>query len=89
MSDPYWECAQLAMNLDVVARVTACAAQEGIPDPVNWVDTHRWRWASSPGWGAAWAYALASGVTDPGKNPGVIPDGMILAAVAAIRTQEV
>lgn len=85
MSDPYFECAQLAMNLDLVARVTACAAQEGVLDPENWVPAHRWQWASSPGWGAAWAYALASGVADPGKNPAVISDGMILAAVASLK----
>ncbi|MGB8020742.1 MAG: hypothetical protein WCF04_05895 [Candidatus Nanopelagicales bacterium] len=89
MSDPYWEISRLAMDNAMVARVIACAAQEGIPDPENWVFAHRWQWAASLGWGAAWAYALATGVAELGQNPAVITDLQILAAVQAIRAQGV
>jgi hypothetical protein len=50
-----------------------------------WVHDYRYLWASSPGWGAAWDSALAGHPDDPdyepGKDPAVITDGMILATV--------
>lgn len=50
-----------------------------------WVHDYRYVWASSPGWGAAWDSALAGHPDDdtyePGQDPGVITDGMILATV--------
>jgi hypothetical protein len=61
-------------------------ATPAIPDdPVYWVSFNRYLWASSPGWGAAWDSALAGHPDDPnyepGKDPAVITDGMILATV--------
>jgi hypothetical protein len=50
-----------------------------------WVHDYRYLWASSPGWGAAWDSALAGHPDDaayePGADPAVITDGMILATV--------
>ena len=55
---------------------------------ISWVETNRYLWASSPGWGAAWDYALASHPDDasyqPGRDPAVITDEMILSAVQAL-----
>jgi hypothetical protein len=51
----------------------------------QWVNDYRYVWASSPGWGAAWDSALAAHPDDPeyepGKDPAVITDGMILSTV--------
>jgi hypothetical protein len=53
-----------------------------------WVKDYRYVWASSPGWGAAWESALAGHPDEPdyepGKDPAVITDGMILATVQAL-----
>lgn len=64
-------------------RIAACAAAEGIksPHPTSWADEHQWQLAASPGWDAAYAHALATGVQNPGADASVITDGMILAAV--------
>jgi hypothetical protein len=52
------------------------------------VDVNRYLWASSPGWGAAWDSALASHPDDdayqPGRDPSVITDGMLLSTVQAL-----
>jgi hypothetical protein len=54
---------------------------------IYWVEQNRYVWASSPGWGAAWDSALAAHPPDtepdyePGQDPAVITDGMILATV--------
>jgi hypothetical protein len=37
--------------------------------------------AATPGWAEAWESAVAGGIVSPGSDPGVITDGMILAAV--------
>jgi hypothetical protein len=51
----------------------------------QWVHDYRYVWASSPGWGAAWDSALAGHPDEPdyepGKDPAVITDGMILSTV--------
>jgi hypothetical protein len=55
-----------------------------------WVHDYRYLWASSPDWGAAWESALAAHPDEPdyepGKDPAVITDGMILATVQALGT---
>jgi hypothetical protein len=57
-----------------------------------WVHDYRYVWASSPGWGAAWDSALAAHPPatepdyEPGKDPAVITDGMILSTVQALGT---
>ena len=81
MSDSYLSISAIAADHAMQTRVTACAAQQDAPDPEQWAIGNRYGWASSPGWGAAWDSALAGGVPDPGTDPSVISDGMILAAV--------
>ena len=66
-------------------RLAAAAATEHLAgDPERWVAEHRYELASAPGWGDAWASAVASDNPDPGADPGVITDGMILSQVQAI-----
>ena len=66
-------------------RVSSCAAQEGCADvgidPDAW--TFEWRkvWAAAPGWSDAWESAQAGGIVDPGRDPLVVTDGMILGQV--------
>lgn len=55
----------------------------------QWVHDNRYLWAAAPGWGAAWDSALVAPHPDdpeyePGKDPAVISDGMILATVQAL-----
>jgi len=71
-------------------RVASAAAQEGVTekgiDPDVW--TLEWRrvWSASPGWDAAWESAQAQSppIVDPGKDAGVITDGMILSQVQSM-----
>lgn len=80
--------AQMARDNALLLRVTACAADENIPNPESWAWAHQWQLSSQPGWDAAYAYALASESENPGDEAGVITDGMILAAVQALRIAE-
>ena len=78
--------AEMAEDLYLGRRLTAAAATElGLElDPVAWVAAQQWRLASSPGWDAAWASAVAGGVPLPGQDDAVITDGMILSAVQTL-----
>jgi hypothetical protein len=62
------------------------------PTVFQWVEANAYVWASSPGWGAAWDSALAGHPDDdtyePGRDPGVITDGMILSTVQALGAPE-
>lgn len=63
-------------------------------DPDLWAASERRYWASAPGWSEAWESALASHqpeqpITDPepydpGADPAVITDGMILSQVQSM-----
>lgn len=79
----YGTLARMATDPDLHARLAACAATEGMtsPHPLAWASNHQWQLAASPGWDAAYAHALATGVQNPGASESVITDGMILAAV--------
>jgi hypothetical protein len=79
----YWDIASMSADTDLTARVSASAAQEGIPDPRQWAADNMLTLAASPGWGDAWASAVAAGTEWPGRDPAVITDGMILSAVQA------
>jgi hypothetical protein len=77
----------IGSNEWMLRRVTACAAAEGMADPVQWAADNQYLWAAAPGWSDAWEYALAANPEDdPGKNEAVITDGMILAQVQALVT---
>lgn len=78
----YSSIANMADDVALNRRLTAAAAQEGKTKPYeDWVQQWRWDLASTPGWAEAWDSALAGGNQAPGDDPGVITDGMILAAV--------
>ena len=71
-----------------VGRVNACIAQEQTrrgdpPNPGVLSDPMRWHVASAADVEAAYAAALDAGTPDPGGDPTVITDGMILANVQA------
>ena len=95
MADPYLNIAAIAQDQYMNQRMQACVTQEayqghiplGVNNAPQWVTSNSYVWASSPGWGAKWASALASHPDDdtyePGKDEAVITDGDILSAVQA------
>lgn len=95
--DTYLSVWKLTDSVSMRNRVTACAAKEGVTDGASqpainvdqWVWDNRWEWASAPGWGAAFEYAELSGNEDPGADPAVITDAMILSQVQAMTAEEV
>jgi hypothetical protein len=96
MSDAYLAISEIANDGPMTERMYAATTQQahlgsvstGGYTAITWVDVNRYVWAASPGWGAAWDSALAAHPTDPdyepGKDPAVITDGMILATVQAL-----
>lgn len=80
----YLAVSLITKDEDLLARVTACAAIEGDAAPELWTQQNKWAIAAQPLWGDAWEYAVNSGVTDIGTDPGVITDGMILSAVQSL-----
>lgn len=81
----YWDVSLVAADVDLSQRVAAAAATEHrSDDPQGWAWQHRWELAAQPGWGDAWASALASNNPAPGRDPAVISDPMILSAVQSI-----
>ena len=80
----YSDVAALHEDTDFGRRVVACAATEGADNPQTWANTNLWAVSAAPGFGDAYASALASGVERPGNDPAVITDAMILGAVQAI-----
>lgn len=81
----YIDVADMAANGHLRERIAACAVTEGVRDmhPRAWADQNQWWLAASPGWSEAWEYARAAENPNPGRDEGVISDGMILAAVQA------
>src|SRR6188768_1881405 len=65
------------------ARVTAAAAAEGANPPQNVVGQLLWPVATASDIAAAYESALAADNPDPGGDPSVITDQMILSAVQA------
>jgi hypothetical protein len=80
----YSTLSQLAKDTDFRDRVTACAATQGITQADKWADDNRWLMAAQPGFDDSYAYAVAVGVADPGKDLAVITDEQILSAVQAL-----
>lgn len=79
-----WDTSTLAHDADFRERIAAAAAGEGVtsPHPTAWADTHQWQLAAK--FSAEYAYAVASGVEAPGRDPSVIPDQALIDAVKAI-----
>lgn len=87
----YSDIALLAQDYDFQLRVAACYTTETLGDPGSgsapgWAADHGWDMAAQPGFGDAYASALASGVERPGNDPSVITDPQILGGVQAILT---
>jgi len=80
--------ALLARDPQLMERITACAATQDVTDPASWAWSHQWQFSAEPGWDAAYSYAIDTNVTDPGNSEVVVNDGMILAAVQAMLTEE-
>lgn len=85
----YSDVTLLAQDYDFQLRTAACIAVETQaeavpPNAPGWAADHAWQMAAAPGFGAAYASALASGVVRPGWDPSVISDNQILAAIQAI-----
>lgn len=92
MADSYLSISEIANDNWMQERMVAAATQQSrlhastiLPTPYAWVQDNRYVWASSPDWGAAWDSALAAHPDDPdyepGRDPAVITDGMILSTV--------
>ena len=86
----YADVAALAADQDFALRTIACVAIEigsmnpKPVDPGSWQAQHAWDMAAMPGFGEAYASALAGSVVKPGKDQSVISDNQILAAVQTI-----
>lgn len=83
----YRTMATMARDNNLLDRVAACAATQHDLDPLRWAAERAWQLAAQPGWDAAYEYALAAGNENPGGDNSVVSDGMILAAVQALRQQ--
>jgi hypothetical protein len=95
MADSYLSISQIATDVFMQQRLTACATQQSHlgnvnlgTDPSMWVMNERYVWASSPGWGEKWSYGLETHPDDPdyepGRDEGVITDADILATVQVL-----
>jgi len=87
----YLDIADMTTSTSLLMRLSAAAAEEGnsgallTPDqPDAWASLNRWKLVAAPGWADAWASAIASDHEDPGSDPGVITDAMILSQVQAV-----
>jgi hypothetical protein len=85
----YYDVALLHSDADFLLRVAACYTTEPdtTEDPDSWAALHAWDIASAPGFGDAYASALASGVEQPGADQSVISDNQILGAVQYLLAQ--
>jgi hypothetical protein len=82
----YWDTSELADDADFRARCTAALATEQHPSPEQQAYAWRWKYAGEPGFGDAYAYAIATGVENPGRDETVITDGQILSATQKFMT---
>lgn len=76
------DIAAAAQDPDLALRVAACIAGQttGPDQPQALASQHMWRICAEPGWGDAYASAVAAGKDRPGLDPAVITDQMVLAA---------
>jgi hypothetical protein len=80
----YWDVANLSDDADFRSRCTAALATEGDPDPEQMAYAWRWQYAGQPGFGDAYAYAILTGVPNPGRDEAVISDAQIHSATQAL-----
>lgn len=88
----YYDVFLLTQDVDFQARIAACYAVETEAgdgeNPNAWSIDHIWDMAAAPGFGDAYASAVAGAVENPGRDQAVISDGQILAAVQHLMTLE-
>lgn len=77
----YNTIAAMTGDFSLRMRLYACAGQEGVEKPVEWVDTNIWKIVSNSEMSGSYQYALDTEVSNPGRNEGVISDSVILAHV--------
>lgn len=86
----YQNIANIAQDGLIQRRVLACAFEQKIDNPLQWVADHQWMLAAQPGWADKWASALQNHAAEPDYQPGsdeaVITDADILAAVQTLNT---
>lgn len=90
----YQASVDMGNSQSLLARVAACAAEQGNSDGRTWAANNLLKIATDPaqGWPAAWDYA--KGNMNVNKNPDigmhddVITDAMILSAVQAYKAQQ-
>jgi hypothetical protein len=87
----YWDQALLSQDQDFIQRTAACAAVEvDIPPTMlvqSWAFDNVWRVAAAPGFADQYASALAASVPNPGRDPAVITDDQLRAAVQAVAAE--
>jgi hypothetical protein len=79
MADSYLSISAIAGDNTMHERMMAATTQQTYlgnaqlvqPNVFAWVDSNRYVWASSPGWGAAWDSALAGPPDDSAYEPEV------------------
>jgi hypothetical protein len=80
-----WDQSMLARDGDFNLRIAACVSNENSDvDPLQWAAEHQWGIAAAPGFADAYSSAVAADVENPGRDPSVISDAQILAAVQAL-----
>lgn len=101
MPDAYLAISQIANDEHMTERMNAAVAQQNQLGTIaigswgtsrynitTWVHDNSYLWASSPGWGEKWDYALAAHDGQPGyapgKDPAVITDADILTVVQTL-----
>lgn len=93
MSDPLWAIEAMTTDNDLQGRIRAAAAKESaypetpianIEDPAAWAWMHRYDMAVAPDWAKDYAYAVETGVEQPGLDPAVIADDRIQSQVVFV-----
>lgn len=84
----YNTIARAAQDGDLQQRLMAAAAQEGHPQPQQFILSHIWTIVANPGIADPYAYALGNRVDRPGHYDDVVNDATILAVVQPIVTAE-
>lgn len=85
----YLTCYYLSEAARLRARLIACAALSGIPDPESWVYVNRWKFAAMPGWAEKYDQDWAANDNDPDHDPTeAITDDDIFAAVTEVRAND-
>lgn len=83
----YLTQSRITKDADIMNRVAACAATEGIEDPEGWAQRNSWALSARPGWVEAYAASASRKTEPPGADEAAITDAMILDAVRKLYAQ--